>query len=1390
MKYSTTIFKHIFLYAGLSFTLGVQHVIASELASNDSVSSVVRTDSTAKSQDIDPFEYRLQSRYLEKGKPFPSKNGQWFRNFTVGIFGGLSIHANHATANLKSSTSLLDRGDNFGALLQYDFSRLHAVRLMVSRSRFDIAAYSPFLNADEVMLGYDFNLTNYFKGYDDTRRFNASIFAGLGLNWMNNGQKKYKAGRGEVGIKFEYGILNNLSLFAEPYFSIAPDNYDHYKNPSIFEYGGGVRAGVKLRPYMWKNFYDSYTTEGNDIEHPIWYQRFFFGGSMGLYMSNTTGYFPSKKIWRDHHMYLGFRTGTMSSVRLMASTQASNEAVTKKRKVSAEFNYMLDLTSPFMGYKANQHFRIYGFAGLGMKYTDSNYGEKPTSIWQYADSRAMYLAGGLSAHYFFTPQWSIFAEPWVAKILIGKSTDRMAGVRLGGQFTMTGTHTYVNRLITDEYDMQVMHDWRKRPASHLFYGGSFGFGVFARNEYGNMEGAIPTVPVNLFAGYRFSPTQSLRLQATYLQPTEIKKLVIKEQRLMGHLDYILNFTNLVRGYKPDRHLTFSGFAGFGVQTLKLHEGRQTQTKVSPMAIAGAQVDYRLNNGISLFLEPWTSISKTKEMQEYHFGYGVNAGVSMNMENSHMYGPIMGGTRDKNWDSDPKRHFFFGAGSGYTMIRKRGVNTNNLPMMAYIGYKFTPVQSLRLRGMYQKSILNNDPTAMISGHIDYMLNLTNLFASYRPNRVFQLQNFIGLGIEPHPLKAKSFGKEMLWAATGGFNASVRIKNGFGIFVEPELAFYKDRHKPSEVNIQGTVLAGLNLDLEPIHAYHPSFGKKSKDWHPALYERFFAGISYGYLDLVNSQIGTTPITSVFLGYKVSPIHSWRMRAMFNRANIYFSPVRRLSASLDYMFNMTNMLNEYDPKRRLNFSGVLSAGLRYNERWKRVWVNKGTFVDSKLGVHLTGGLNVSYTLTPGIDVFVEPSIGVALGSLSTLQHRYTLGINGGLVASLVADKKVFGEAHRTMNHRLFYEAALGLMMPTNIESAQNMQGYSIDGRLGLWVNPVVGARLSLVAENYYYGSLLVPHASRKSDKPVGAVSTFDVLGRGEILINPINLTKSGRESANSRLWDINLAFGAEAGVAHRTSRTGYGNDKSIPYGFTVSAQLMYRTNPYTSLFIEPRYERINAGYYREPGMHLGNRADKLFTLQAGFRLQSPTREQKRAFMKQDNSVFVPHSFAGLRLGGYRGLSYIKSGNGGRIAGMLTADYGYAFTAKHALKLQLSASRFVNHGSNHRYALLDYGVLYMGNLTNMITGTRPGRKLNIYGEVGPMFTSMVGHTAKAPCNHHFAAGAAAGLMGTYKLTDKLSITAEGLGQMMGSKTILPGQVRLLNCLRVNMTAGVQYKF
>ncbi len=1393
MMKKTNIFKQIFICASLSLMLFAQHAMANELESCNSVFPTVQNDSITQIQDIDPFQYRLQKRHKEVGDAFPRKNGQWFRHFTIGGFGGLNLHTPQTSANLNSDKAMLDRGYNYGGILQYDITRLHAVRLMISRTRFNKAVNLPYLNANEVMLGYDFNLTNYFKGYNERRRFSTSIFAGIGLSNMDNGQETYKTFRSELGLKFEYAMLKNLSVFAEPYLSILPDNYDRINTSNKFEYLGGVRAGLKVRPYVWAKYYDSFKELDTEMRKPAWYQRFFFGGTFGVNTSNNRSLSSSRNVWTDIDLYLGYRVGAMSSLRMLGSAQRNRKGDKNKNRVSAELDYMIDLISPFAGYKNNPKFRLYGYGGLGTMYTEKNQEEEGTTATdQQSRNQSTYLTAGLSLHYFFSPNWSVFAEPWVGKGISTGSKDRMGGVRIGGQFSMTDNFINANR-------SQAMSDWYKRPISHLFYGISSGVGTFSHYANGNLNERATTIPVNLFLGYRFSPIQALRLQTTYLQPIDNAELKPEARRFMGHLDYMLNFTNLTRGYQKDRHLTFSGFAGVGVRNMGEYEGEQARSKASPMVILGAQMDYRLNNGISLYVEPWATASITKQLSEYELGYGVNAGLSLNLENAHIYGPAVGGVRHKDWSLNAWRHLFIGAASGYTMVNHKGTRADHLPLMAYVGYKFTPVQSLRLRGMYQKTLENNDPCARTSVHIDYMQNLTNLFAGYRPNRIFELQSFVGLGIQHHDSKRYFFEDklsvkdELSVAATLGLNAKVRIKNGFGVFVEPQIAFYNNRRDASSnVDIYANALAGVNLDLEPIHAYHPSFGRKSKLWNPSLGERFFAGVSFGYQHLVHSEIGTTPITSYLLGYRISPIHAMRLRATYNyRHNYFISPRRRISASMDYMFNMTNMLNEYDPKRRLNFTGLLSFVIGYNEVCKIGGFNKDGKIDTKFGVKLGGGLNVSYTVFPGIDAFIEPSVSVALGSPSTMQHRYMMSLSGGVVASIQSDPKVYGEARKTMGNRLFYEGAMGWVIPTNASGSQNKHGLSVDGRMGVWLNSLLGVRGSLIAQNYYSGAHYNTYSDYWKKQSNGVASTFKVLARGEMLVNPLNLTKTGRESANSRKLDLNLAFGFETGYASRTAHIGDGKDISIPYGLTASAQLMYRTSPYTSLFIEPRYQRTKAGFRQAVSPSFGNSIDKLFTIHAGFRLQTPTREQKRAFVKQDSTIFVPHSFASLRLGGYRAFSKVKSINGGRIASMLTADYGYAFTAKHALKLQVSASRFVNHSNNHRYALLDYGILYMGNLTNMFTGTQVNRKLNVYGEVGPMFVSMVGHTAKAPCGRHFASGAAAGLMATYKLTDNLSVTAEGLGQMMDKRSILPGQGgSLLNCLRVNMTAGVQYNF
>lgn len=1384
MKHAIKI-KRLPLCALILLGLTTQQVFALGQESQDSVQHNTPTDTALQATGFDPFAYRLQKRHMEKGYDFEYKNGRWLNHLSLGVVGSGFLYGSKQTQNAGSGEPLLDKGASYGAFLQYDITRLHGLRLLYNEARFPDGSSTPSVRTRELLLGYVFNLTNYFKGYAPGRRFHTSLLLNAGLGKTRNGQENVRYVRGEVGLQFDYALLRNLSLFAEPYLSLTPDRYNLDFHPGKFEYMGGLRAGVRVRPYGWKDYADYFAAGAEGIPNPTWYQRFFFGGSVGRFKSNTTGYYDKKNWWKDYNLFLGYELGAMSNLRLMFTTKDDNESVSFRHKNNVELDYMLDLIGAFRGYQPKQRLRLFGYAGMGAKFIDQNNGKAPKGMYTYADKTAAYLTGGLSLHYYFTPQWSIFAEPWLGKEVTGQEKALMGGVRVGGQFNMINTHTYVKRFINDEQDLQAMLAWRKRPFSHLFYGGSLGFGTYSRDVYGQFGEYTHVIPMTLFAGYHFSPTQSLRLQGTYLQPTQRNNMTPKAKRLQAHLDYMLNFTNLVHSYRSDRHWTFSGFAGVGARFVETNK----QTSVAPMGVVGVNVDYRLRNGMSIFLEPYTSVTYARNMPTLDFGYGVNAGLALNLENAYMYGPAVGGTPSKEWNSLFGRRLFFGAGSGYLFNRHKGRSMNYLPMMAYMGYKLTPVQSLRLRAVYAKTTDQNDRSARMSGHLDYMLNLTNLYAGYRRNRDFQIQNFIGMGIELYPSPLTGQDRKSL-VATGGFNATLRIKNGLSVFAEPQIALLHNlQNDRKDLDVQGAILAGLHLDLDPIHAYHPRFGKHSEKWHPAFYERLFFGLGYGWTNFINSHMGTKPTATVMAGYYVSPIHTWRARAMFHPRTSMISPKQRVSASIDYMFSLTNMLNAYDPNRRLNLSGVLGLGLHYTEQDKKEAPRNGRLA-MKLGLQATGGLNIDYRVTPSVHAFVEPFIGMNMGALSPQQHRYTLGINGGLIVKMQENKMAFKQAAQTMSHRVFYEGALGLVMPVNVPGSQNNLGYSIDGRMGLWVNSFMGLRASVAAQTYYHSPSYASMKDFRNGKPKGMASTTNLTARGEFIFNPLNLTDEGRQAANTRRFDLNVAVGLEAAVSGSSAQIGTGNDVSIPYGYTLSAQLLYRTNPYTALFLEPRFERLKTGYYKSARQVTGTDPDRLLTLQAGIRLQTPTRQQRMAFKQLDKTIFVPHSFVGARLGGYRSVGASKSVRGGRTASMFTVEYGYAATALHSAKVQFSASRYVTHANDHRYAYLDYGLLYMTNLTNMITGTQASRRINVYGEIGPMFTSMVGHTRNAPRNRHFAAGAAAGIMGTYRLNDKLSLNAEGLGQMMGARSLMPGGRQLINCLRLNLTAGVQYNF
>ena len=579
------------------------------------VEDTERTEKTSSARQylINPEEYSLQGRYRPRNAYWGTDSIGWVKHASLGLFSGAFAHMGISGQGSVARTSV-DLGFPIGLVANYQFAPMHGARLLYQYNRF-MYRQANDVSVNELGLGYMFNFTNYFKGYDPNKRLHVSATATAFAAASRRDNGTNLSARGEIGLLFDYKVMKGVSLFAEPYAGVGVGGYIA---PGRYEVVGGVRAGVSADGY-WGYMFNKHVraVTHEKYQTSIWGDHVFIGGSAGLMGSNAERLPDTRRRIIDANAYLGYRFTPVHALRLHTTYMKGSEALRQRHRIMGELDYMIHFTDMWRGYDPKRVLRIFGTLGAGARYLPLNGG----ALNGGTDQLAPMLTASMGLSCYVTPQISLFVEPHGGVAFSRNGAERVAfgGIRGGLQVSLIDSHIYMSRFARTPEDIETAKNWKHY--SHFFLGA--GGGLMQNNNHDRI------MPLRVFAGYRFTPVQSLRLQATSFQPMGNAS---GKGDVMGELDYMLNFSNLFYGYSPTRILNVSAYVGGGMKTSDAGKA---------LALAsGLDLLLRVYKGIGIFVEPNAYVSYAHARSKYELGYGINGGVAINLydfDKSHIPG---------------------------------------------------------------------------------------------------------------------------------------------------------------------------------------------------------------------------------------------------------------------------------------------------------------------------------------------------------------------------------------------------------------------------------------------------------------------------------------------------------------------------------------------------------------------------------------------------------------------------------------------------------------------------------------------------------------------------------------------------------------------------------
>ena len=550
---------------------------------------------------FDATKEALSKRYRHPDAvPFDSA---WKKNIYISLFGGMDKILPRGNADFSTGPV---GGIAAGILL----SPSHSLRMSLLGGTFSRRIDNERLVRFGVQADYLLNITSYTSGYNPGRLFEVSTVAGIGYQYSSLLGKAEHAGELHLGLQLKLHPTPHVDFYLEPRASILTDGIDHsyQKNWHKYDVTYGATLGINYRFKAWAPFGKVRILEGDSF----WDNTFIsFAAGGQLQASRLTDEIGATNSIGPHFSLsagkwllpaFGLRLSAFTSgdtwhKKVIAATETApqEEFYEMSSYVGGRLEGMLNMMYFFNGHNLDAPFSINLLAGGELGYIRKENGYYP------AKGGYTGFTGGVQFKYAVSDNIAFFIEPrttmasysmktsekYEDRYVARKYTDNLFNLNIGIEVSRANLEKRLERSLNRELF---------KPS--FFVSGAVGFATpiqvkrYALKRYFDYQ-------VMIAVGRVFTPLSSLRLGADFGPfSTDLKEGAQKYDMASGSLDYMLNLTNLMAGYDPERKYDIQLFAGV-VASMRLKQ----ENRFFIGGEAGLQAAYRVSSRFNVFLEP-------------------------------------------------------------------------------------------------------------------------------------------------------------------------------------------------------------------------------------------------------------------------------------------------------------------------------------------------------------------------------------------------------------------------------------------------------------------------------------------------------------------------------------------------------------------------------------------------------------------------------------------------------------------------------------------------------------------------------------------------------------------------------------------------------------------
>lgn len=578
-----------------------QYAIFVLLLSAGAVTHVQAQQKDSTQTYFDATKEALSKRYRHPDAvPFDSA---WKKNIYISLFGGMDKMLPRGNADFSTGPV---GGIAAGILL----SPSHSLRMSLLGGAFSRRIDNERLVRFGIQADYLLNITSYTSGYNPGRLFEVSTVAGIGYQYSSLLGKAEHTGELHLGLQLKLHPTPHVDFYLEPRASILTDGIDHsyQKNWHKYDVTYGATLGINYRFKAWTPFGKVRVLEGDSFLDNT-FISFAAGGQIQasrltdeIGVTNSIGPHFSLSVGKWLLPAFGLRLSAFTSgdtwhKKVIAATETApqEELYEMSSYAGGRLEGMLNMIYFFNGHNLDAPFSINLLAGGELGYIRKENGYYP------AKGGYTGFTGGVQFKYSVSDNIALFIEPrttmasysmktnekYESRYVARKYTDNLFNLNIGIEVNRANLEKRLERSLNRELF---------KPS--FFVSGAVGFATpiqvkrYTLKRYFDYQAMITV-------GRVLTPLSSLRLVADFGPfSADLKEGAQKYDMASGSLDYMLNLTNLMAGYDPERKYDIQLFAGI-VTSMRLKQ----ENRFFIGGEAGLQVAYRMSNRFKVFLEP-------------------------------------------------------------------------------------------------------------------------------------------------------------------------------------------------------------------------------------------------------------------------------------------------------------------------------------------------------------------------------------------------------------------------------------------------------------------------------------------------------------------------------------------------------------------------------------------------------------------------------------------------------------------------------------------------------------------------------------------------------------------------------------------------------------------